>query len=154
MDVKFINPVLQSMVSILKQMAQLEARPGKVQIKQDQNSLGEVTGMMRMDGKNIQGSIALSFSSAVIFELVKRMLRTEISDIDETAKDLTGELSNIVVGTSKTKLVEKGYDIDMSLPKIVVGEKAIINHDIQAPTVVLPFKCDAGVFYVEMCFKD
>ncbi len=154
MDVRFINPVLESTVQTLEKMAALVPEVGKPALKQGRRARGCVTGMMSMRGRNVEGSIALSFSLPVIRQLVKQMLRMEISSIDETASDLAGELSNIVAGQSKTKLAESGLDIDMSLPVVLAGVDHDIDHRIEAPVVVLPFKTQTGDFFVELCFSN
>ena len=152
MDVKFINPVLDSIVNILVTMANLEPVAGKPSIKSDNISLGVVTGMIDLAGKQANGSVAISFSREAAFEIVKRMLRTEPAEVDEMVRDLVGEIANMIAGGAKAKLQDKGYDFELSLPTVFAGEDHEVNHSVSGTTVVLPFKTDVGDFFVEICF--
>ncbi len=153
MNVDCINPVLSSMLNVLSTMAQLDAKPSKPRLKTGTEALGDVSGMIDMKGEGVNGSLAISFSTQVIGELCKRMLRHEIDGIDDTAKDLTGEMTNMVTGGAKSGLEEKGYNISMSLPRVSAGDKHVLEHPVDAKTVVLPFTSEAGEFYVEICFE-
>ena len=43
MDVRFINPVLETLMNVLGTMAKMEPKVGKPSLKQDQLAMGEVT---------------------------------------------------------------------------------------------------------------
>jgi chemotaxis protein CheX len=101
MNVTFINPVLSAMMDVLTMMAQLEPAAGKPRIKSDGKALGAVTGFMHMQSPQITGSLAVSFSEPVILEIGKRMLRRDFDSIDDSIKDLVGEITNMVVGGAK-----------------------------------------------------
>lgn len=152
MEAKFINPVLHSMVNVLSTMAKLEPKPEKPSLKKDDIALGEVTGIMSMEGEQAKGSLAISFPKAVILEINKRMLQVEKTEIDEMVEDLTGELANMVIGGAKRILEEDGYDFALTLPKIVSGTNHIVKHSVDGPVILLPFSTEPGTFYVEICF--
>jgi len=154
MDVRFINPVLETLMNVLGTMAKMEPKAGKPSLKKDQQAMGEVTGFMAMESPQTRGSMAISFSRPVIFEIAKRMLGAELTEIDDTAKDLTGEMANMVVGGAKNILVENGFDFEMSLPTVLSGQPHDIKHNCDAQTIVLPFKADSGDFCIEICFED
>ena len=154
MEAKFINPVLTSMVNVLSTMAQMEPKPGKPSLKDDSQARGVVSAVISMDGSKAKGSLAISFSKPVILDIVKRMLRQEVDEVDDMAKDLTGELSNMVLGGAKALLEEEGYDFGLSLPAVISGPDHVIEHAVDGPKILLPFTTDAGDFYVEICFKE
>lgn len=151
MDVRFVNPVLETIVNVLEQMASMKPEAGKPYIKEGEGALGVVTGIIDLVSKQATGSIAISFSGPVAFELVSRMLRTEVTDVNDMVEDLVGELANIVAGGAKAKLEEHGFDFELSLPRVFSGEGHEVKHKIKGPTVVLPFHTDAGEFFVEIC---
>ena len=110
MEAKFINPVLTSMVNVLSTMAKLNLAPGKPCLKQDDKALGVVTGIMAMEGSQAKGSLAISFPEEVILDIYKRMLHQEKTEVDDMAKDLAGEIANMVIGGAKKILLDEGYD--------------------------------------------
>ncbi|MDH5300927.1 MAG: chemotaxis protein CheX [Gammaproteobacteria bacterium] len=151
MNVELVNPVLKNVVDMLGLMARLELAPGKPQLKKGDKSLGEVTGMLRINGEGIMGSVAISFSRSLILALCRRMLRRQPSAIDPWVLDLAGEIANMVTGSTKVLLEEKGYRLTMSLPEVLNGAGHVIKHHAPMKVIVVPFRCQEGELYVEMC---
>jgi chemotaxis protein CheX len=154
MNVKLINPVLETMVSVLSTMANLQPSIGKPSLKQDEIALGEVTGMMSMVSPKVRASLAITFTRSAILDLVKRMLGEELTEVDDTARDMAGEMTNMVVGGAKNLYAAQGYDFDMSTPSILMGEKHTVHHAYSGKTIVMPFSSDSGEFFVEICFEE
>lgn len=154
MDVKYINPALDSVVNVLKTMAGITPVIGKPSIKKDTNAHGVVTGLIDLVGNHTTGSLAISFSKAVALEIAKNMLRIEPEDVDDAmVKDLVGEMANMMAGGAKAIFQEQGYDFNLTLPSVVSGENHQVKHSVDGVTILLPFTTDAGEFYVEACFN-
>lgn len=154
MDANLINPFLSSVINILSTMANIDASPGKPQIKTDNIARGIVTGLITMEEEKAQGSLAISFSKPVILEIIKKMLSEELTEVDDTAKDMTGELANMVMGGAKNILCEQGYDFGLSTPAVLFGEGHEIEHPFAGPNILLPLSTESGEFYIEICFKQ
>lgn len=154
MDVRYINPLLESVLNVLGTMANLQPKVGKPTIKPDNIARGEVSGMMSMQGLDARASMAISFTSPVICDIVKRMLREDISEVNDTARDLTGEIANMVVGGAKNIFINQGYDFDMSLPSVVSGKDHLIQHLFKGRTMLVPLTIEAGNFFIEICFEE
>lgn len=152
-DVRFVNPVLEALVNVLTTMANIQAEAGKPTLKQDCAAGGVVSGLIKLSSKQANGSVAVSFSEPVALEITRRMLRLEPETVDEMVRDLVGEITNMVAGGAKSTLEGSGYDFDMTLPAIITGDGHEIRHEIDAPTVLLPFATEAGEFYIEVCFR-
>ena len=154
MDVNHINPALSSIVNVLTTMASITPSIGKPSIKKDDISLGVVTGIIDLVGKDANGSLAISFSKAVALELAQNMLRIETDVIDEMIEDLIGEMANMVAGGAKAIYDEQGIDFELTLPKVLTGINHQVKHSFIGTTLLLPFTTDAGEFYVEACFGN
>ena len=153
MDVRYVNPVLESILNVLGTMANIQPTVGKPSIKSDKIAQGVVTGIIDLKGKQASGSVAISFSKPVALELAKNMLRMELEDVDDMVQDLVGEMANMVAGGAKAKLDDEGYDFELSLPSVIAGVGHSVDHGIDGPTIVLPFTTDKGGFSVEICFR-
>lgn len=151
---KFVTPVVTALMNTFTTMVQVEPEAGESRIKQDDVSKGDVTGLLKMEGDKAKGSVSITFTKSVVFDLVKRMLNMEIQEIDEVARDMAGEMANIVVGGAKNLLEEQGYKINMSLPEVFVGEGHRIEHSFGGKTVEIPFSIDSGDFYIEVNFTE
>jgi len=154
MDAKLINPVLETMVTVMSTMANVKPAMGKPCLKNDETALGEVTGIMTMSSPKVNASMAITFTRGAMFSIVKRMLGEEITELDDTARDMAGEMTNMVVGGAKNLYAAQGYDFDMSSPNILMGENHKVCHDVSGKTIVLPFKAEGDEFFVELCFED
>ena len=154
MDVRFINPVLSSISNVLSTMAQMETRAGKPSVKTDTRALGPVSSTMEMVSDKTRGTLAITFSDAVIKDIAKRMLGEDIEEMGDTAESLTGEITNMVVGGAKNSLAELGYDFNMSTPDVVSGSEYVIEHKYGQQIILLPFSVDSGEFYIELCFEN
>ena len=153
MDVRFINPVLSAISNVLSTMAQMETKPGKPTVKEDSRALGPVSSTMEMVSNKTRGSLAITFSDTVIKDIAKRMLGEDIEETGDTAENLTGEITNMVVGGAKNTLAELGYEFDMSTPDVMSGSEYSIEHKYGQQTILLPFSVDSGEFYIELCFE-
>lgn len=141
-------------MNVFTTMVQVEPEAGEICIKQSDVSSGDVTGMLKMECDQVKGTISITFTKPVVIDLVKRMLHMDIADINEIARDMAGEMANIVVGGAKNLLEQQGYAFDMSLPEVIAGEGHRIEHHFQGETVLIPFSIDSGEFFIEVNFKE
>ena len=142
------------MVNVLSTMAQMQPKPGKPSLKQDDKALGVVTGVIAMEGPQAKGSLAISFPKPVILDIHRRMLHEEKTEVDDMVKDLTGELANMVLGGAKRTLEEQGFSFNLTLPTVQAGEGLPVAHPYKGSKILLPFTTDVGEFYVEICFEN
>ena len=154
MNVNLINPVLETMVNVLSTMANVQPSIGKPTLKQNEVALGEVTGIMSMVSPKVRASLAITFTRPAMLDIVKRMLGEELTDLDDTARDLAGEMTNMVVGGAKNLYAAQGYEFDMSSPSILMGKNHTVHHAYPGKTIVMPFSSEAGAFFVEICFEE
>lgn len=153
MDVKYINPALNSVVNVLQTMAGISPVIGKPSIKKDQKAPGIVTGLIDMVGTETTGSLAISFSRPVALEIARNMLRLDTTDVDdEMVQDLVGEIANMMAGGAKAIFEQQGYDFNLTLPSVLTGENHQVKHSVNGTTILLPFTTEAGEFFVEACF--
>ena len=156
MKVNFINPVLNSIMSVLSTMAHIEPKAGSPRIK-DRSEIvhgKNISGVMSMVGKQGNASIALTFSEAAILHIARKMLPGEVTGIDGTVIDLVGELANMVLGGAKSDLEKEGYFFKLSLPTIIIGTDYLIAHKTNAPIIMMPFSMPEGEFIVEAGYEE
>ena len=152
MNVEFVNPFLSATINVIKTMAFTEIEYGKPYLKKDKVSCGDVSGIVGITGPP-NGSMSLTFSSACIIEIVSNMLGETFQGITDDIKDAVGELSNMISGTARNELGNKGYSFKTSIPTVVSGPGHEIRHMCKAPTIAIPFSTKAGPFLVEVSFE-
>jgi chemotaxis protein CheX len=152
MDVKFINPFLQGTIEVIKKMAFIEPRPGKVYLKQTALAHGDVSGIIGITGDMV-GSLAISFGETCICHLLSSMLGEAFSEANQDVFDGVGELTNMISGVARTHMEKEGLLVYAAIPSVVYGKNHTINHILNAPSIVIPFVTDQGAFVVDVCIK-
>jgi len=153
MNTELVDPFLNSISNVLSTMAMLELNAGTATIKKTDYPEGDITGVIAMNSPQTNGTLAISFSKEVIFEIHEKMLGEKLEDINDDAKDLVGELINMAAGGAKTILHEKGYEFEMTTPTIFCGKKPK-DYYVNNPVIVIPFNTPAGNFFVEVSFQS
>lgn len=153
MNVKLINPLLDSAKRVMSTMAFLEVQPGKPKLKTDKKVNGDITGLIDLNGAGVEGWMALSFEKSTIFGVVKNMLGDDVSELDDTVSDCVGEITNMVTGGAKADYANMDVDIDLARPKILVGSDQEMECSQPGKSIVLPFQTAPGHFHIEFFFK-
>lgn len=152
MDVRMINPFLIATIDVLKTMARVEARPGKVYLKETSNAHGDVSGIIGITGDAI-GSLAISFSEPCICHLMSAMLGEPCMEANQDVFDGVGEITNMISGVARTQMEKDGLEVYAAIPAVIYGKDHMINHILKSPSIVIPFVTDHGPFVVDVCIK-
>jgi chemotaxis protein CheX len=152
MKAEFINPFIGALRNVLSMMAQTELVPGKPTKKKDSIARGDVSGLIGMVGPNMKGSMSITFDESLALEIMHKMLGEKPESLNEEVTDMVGEITNMVAGGAKNTLGDMGYDFGMATPVVVAGKDHTINHQVDGPRLVMPFKSDNGQASLEICF--
>ncbi|MGS2721996.1 chemotaxis protein CheX [Paraglaciecola aestuariivivens] len=153
MNAEFINPFIAALINVLQTMAQTELVPGKPKKKNDDQAMGDISGLIGMVGDNIQGSMSISFEEGLALEIMHKMLGERHDTIDAEVKDMVGELTNMICGGAKNDLDKKGFNFGMATPMVVSGKNHTVDHQVDGKKMVMPFSHASGQLYLEMCFN-
>jgi chemotaxis protein CheX len=153
MNVKYINPLLESTITVLSTMAMVSVTAGVPRVKKGDKPMGEVTAMIDLAGSEANGSLAISFSAPAILDITKKMLGDDLNSIDDTIVDVVGEITNMITGSAKRIYSDQGMEFDLTLPSMTVGQDSSIKHAVEGIPILLPFSTEAGEFFVELCFN-
>jgi chemotaxis protein CheX len=153
MDVKYINPFVESVLSNLEQMAAIKAEKMELSVTREAKTTMEVSGVIGLSG-GVKGSAIVSFPKAIALAVASAMFMEELTEINEDVKDAIGEFANIFVGNARNKLVDEGLNITISTPTIIVGKGHEISHPQSIPFLVIPFKTDLGDFQISIGVQE
>ncbi|MDA8123605.1 MAG: chemotaxis protein CheX [Deltaproteobacteria bacterium] len=152
MDVKLINPFLDATVEVLKKMAFVEPRPGKVYLKTSSVAYGDVSGIIGITG-DATGSLAISFSESCICHLIAGMLGEPCTEANQDVFDGVGEITNMISGAARTRMEKDGMEVYAAIPSVIYGKDHMINHILKSPSIVIPFVTDHGSFVADVCIR-
>jgi len=151
-DTQYINPVLKSIVNVMKTMVRQDVKRGEIVVKENTLAFGEVSAVINLEGEQGRGSISASFPIDVLLNIAKIMLPPSIKVDNYMLKDLTGELANMFAGGAQAIMESEGIKYQISLPSIVAGKPHHIRHQHDHRSVLIPFSSDVGTFFVEVSF--
>ena len=153
MDIKYINPFIESTLNNLEQMAQLKATKLDVTVVKEPKTNGDISAVIGLSGEVI-GSAVISFPEDIALAVASAMFMEELKEFNADVKDAIGEFANIVVGNARNKLVDAGLGVTISTPTIIVGSNHEISHPQQIPFLVIPFKTKFGLFHINIGIKE
>jgi chemotaxis protein CheX len=153
MNLELITPFIKSTSNILATMATMEVTQGEVLECKDIPP-ADVTGILSMVSDRVEGVLAVSFTKPVIFELTKRLVGIEPTEIDELVEDMVGDITNMVYGGGKTILDEEGYNFDMAIPTVIQELDFNIDFPHNDVVTVVTFTSEVGEFYVLISFDE
>jgi chemotaxis protein CheX len=153
MDLKYTNPFIDSMNNVLKTMLGVTAEMQPLFLKTERLTRGDISGIIGFGGKDISGSLVLSFPTDTALEIYGKMMGETPDGISIDVQDSIGELTNIVAGGAKKIFSEQGLSFHISIPTVVIGNNHSLGYRMDIPTVVIPFKIGTDNFTMEISMK-
>jgi chemotaxis protein CheX len=151
LDVNFINPFLEGAVEILKKAAGTSSKPGSPGSREPSAPLdGEISGQISIQTNSFKGSVILSFPEATYLKIVSNMLGESHEAITPENRDAAAEITNMIFGHAKRILNEKGYQLQMARPTVLIGKNPTSLPAGSGPRIAVPFESDAGPFSIEI----
>jgi len=112
-----------------------------------------ITGMIGLTGTH-KGVVAVHVPYSVAMAITSSFLMMDVDEINEDVHDAVGEVANMIGGSVKNILSEKGYDIDLSLPSTISGSQYTFQSDKDFEKVIVNFDTGNGHFLVEMDLEN
>jgi chemotaxis protein CheX len=152
MDVRYVNPFIESTLHVLQTIASVKVEGGKPFLKKDLKALGDVSSIIGLTG-DVKGTISVSFTENSILPIVSAMFKEEITVLNEDVTDAVGEITNMISGQARQKLEAIGINLKAAIPTVVMGKNHTISHITDQKIVAVPFFTDDGEFTIEICFE-
>lgn len=148
-NVEYINPFIEATQNVLEVMAGLKSEKDFICVKQDGDTLGDITGLIPLNSTKYLGSLAITFSKSVYIKIMTAMLDEEVTDIDDDNKDGVAEFCNQVYGNARITLNKMGYGLGPAFPTVVYGENHKVSHVVDGNILAVYFKTKFGDFVIE-----
>lgn len=143
MQAEFINPLIDSIHSVLQQAVNLNSTLGQVFVRTAPTTEDGVGICLGITG-HVRGQIVFSMKKHVACEIASIMMMTQVSELDEVSRSAVSELANMIMGTTASNLSEKGFRIDITPPAFLLGENLCYLATSKVKTLCLPFVLDNG----------
>lgn len=139
MNIEYINPFIEASQTVLKQITQLDAKLGKVYLKTSPYQSEDILIMVGLTGK-LRGQAIFSINKVFALKIASiMMMGMPVTEFDEMSKSALSELANMIMGNAATILYNRGIDIDITPPSLLVGENMQITTN-KMKTVCIPLE--------------
>lgn len=137
MNIEYINPFIEASQTVLMQIAAIDAKLGKVFLKDSPYNSDTVAIIVGLTGK-IRGQVVFTMSNAVARSIAScMMMGMPVTELDEISKSAISELTNMILGNTATILYNKGIMIEITPPSFVMGDNLQISTN-KMKTVCVP----------------
>jgi chemotaxis protein CheX len=149
MDVRYINPFMESTRQVFDMMLKTSVEFGKPHLTRDSGQ-HDVSGIIGMSG-DVVGSIVLRFPLNVASGLVARFVGSEMAADSEDFSDAIGELVNMITGAAKARF--EGQSVSISCPSVVIGAGHTVARPSDVVCISIPCVVDSGQFCIEVAIR-
>ena len=122
MDVKHINPFLDSVINVMPQLGITDIRKGKLKVKgkviESPGVLVNVGIVGELRGNVIYG-ITMDCAKAIASTM---MMGMPVNELDEMAQSAISELTNMLTANACMGFSEQNINIDISTPTLMYGD--------------------------------
>lgn len=152
MKVEYINPFVTATFEILKAVADLNPKRGKLILKTEAIPSFGVSVLVGVVGE-VKGQVVYSLSEETGKKISSAMMMgMPVDAFDEMAKSAVSELANMITGNASTQLASLGLTIDISPPTLVTGTNIHIATS-NSQTIVIPVETELGVFEINVSLE-
>ncbi len=114
----------------------------------------EVLSTLSLSSTHFVGSLALSFPEKSFLMMLEKLFGEKVAAIDGDNCDACSELLNIIYGTARRPINEKGFDFGLAIPSTITG-KGLAMHQQSVAKQALLFSCNAdiGEFWLSLFLR-
>jgi len=153
MNIAFINPFVEATVRSLEMMAGVKAEKTGLELKEDLISTYDISSIIGITGET-SGSIIISVPTKLACKIASNMLMEDVSVLDKMVEDAIGEIGNIIAGDARRTLIQEGFQLNISVPTVVVGSGHKISRSSNIPCIGIPFTTEYGEFEVNVGLQE
>jgi len=152
MRVEYINPFVESSVSVIREVLEVEVKREQISLKSKAMPVLEIAVIIGLVGQ-VEGRVLFDMSKETALKIVSKMNNEEIKEFDELAKATITELGNLITGRAVTKLSEMGYKFDVTPPAIFTGNNMEIS-DIEIEALIVPIETPIGRIEINVALRE
>jgi chemotaxis protein CheX len=151
MRIDFITPFLEATEEIIDELLGIEAQRGEMELKATEN-ISDVGVLIGITGQAV-GRMLIIFDRVLADKLVETM-NGEFYDLDtDMAHSTIGEIGNMIMGRSITKLYDLGFHFEITPPSVIVGKSVKIS-TLGIETLAVPYTLPDGRMEINVSIKE
>ena len=152
MRVEYINPFVESSVSVIKEVLGMDVKREQISLKSKAMPILDIAVIVGLVGQ-VEGRVLFDMKKETALNIVSKMNEEEIKVFDDLAKATITELGNMITGRAVTKLSEMGYRFDVTPPAIFSGSNMEIS-DAEIEALIVPIETPIGRIEINVALRE
>ncbi|MHB8062447.1 MAG: chemotaxis protein CheX [Ruminiclostridium sp.] len=154
MNIEYINPFIEASQTVLKQVANVDAKLGKVYLRSSPYMGESILIIVGITGK-MRGQAIFTMSKEVAFMIASAMMfGMPVDELNEISKSALSELTNMILGNTATLLYNKGIGIEITPPSLLLGENLQISPSKMQTICVPLYLTDTHILEIDISVED
>ncbi len=152
MDVKYVNPFLDSFMSVMPQLGYGNIQKGSLMVKGQELTNSGVNIIIGIVGK-MRGNVVYSINTESAKRIASTMMMgMPVEELDEMSKSALSELANMLTASAATNFYNLDLPIDISTPTLLQGENMSIKMSSNQ-VLCVELMADDNVIEVNIAFE-
>jgi chemotaxis protein CheX len=152
MRVEYINPFVESSVSVMKEILGIDVKREQISLKSKAIPILDVAVIVGLVGQ-VEGRVLFDMKMETALKIISKMNEETITEFNELAKATITELGNMITGRAVTKLSEMGYRFDVTPPAIFSGQNMEIS-DVDIEALIVPIETSLGRVEINVALRE
>lgn len=110
----------------------------------------EISGIIAFIQESVEGTLALRFRQSSILKLLSKVYGEELTSLDNRVIGGVAELSNVIHGIAKEDLNLQGYQYQMCLPVVIIGDNHSVVSALSGQKLIMNYDLDGEEAIVEL----
>ncbi len=152
MNVKFLNPFVDSAFEVLKAETGQDVKRGDLRLENTHYISDDVTVFIALVGA-VDGTVFYSMDKDTALRLVSQLLGENVEEFDSLAQSGVAELGNVITGQASMRLSTSGYEATISPPSLILGKGATVS-TLDYPRLVVPLQTSLGTIMIHLALRQ
>lgn len=154
MNIEYINPFIEASQTVLQQVANIDAKLGKVFLRSSPYKGESILIIVGITGK-MRGQAIFTMTKEVAFKVASAMMfGMPVDELNEISKSALSELTNMILGNTATLLYNKGIGIEITPPSLLLGENLSISPSKMKTICVPLYLSDTEILEIDISVED
>jgi CheY-specific phosphatase CheX len=110
----------------------------------------EISGIIAFIQNTLEGTLAIRFKQKAILSLLSRLYGEELTAVDNKIIGGVAELTNVIHAIAKEELNLQGYNYQMCLPVVIIGENHSVVTVLSGKKMIFEYDLDGIECIIEL----
>jgi chemotaxis protein CheX len=152
MNAKLLNPFIQGAVEVLKAEVGVAVSRGDLTLQKSSLTSDDITVLINLIG-DVYGVVMYGMDTSSAVNIVSEIMGQRFSELNSLAQSGIAELGNVISGRATVRFSEAGYQSNISIPMIVMGNGIEIS-TLDFPRIVVPLETQFGLLTVHLALRE